>query len=101
MASKLLPLTVCRNAHGDLTMEGVSGTECKIYVFHASGWIDPETVDDSLKFTLSDRGRGYFAAIPLLGRPDMVGPMFGGNLAYIHDSRSVTVAFVHDRWEKP
>jgi hypothetical protein len=44
----------------------------------------------------------YWAAVPCLARPGLVGPMDDGNLAVAHyDGKPERIYHVHDRWETP
>jgi len=96
---KYLPVDVYRSPYGDCTNGGISGKVDRVYVACEDGIYDGDKLDPELCFTQEQRGANYGVLIPIVSKPDMVGPMAGGNLASTSDSRIAKTFKIHDRWE--
>ena len=98
---------VYRSPLGDSTGGGVSSREDAILILDPNE--DAPATVTPLHFREELRAYGikkvdepdYLAAVPLISPPDMVGPMFGGNLAFTSgsDGKPARLWRIHDRFE--
>ncbi len=98
---KLLQLHVFRNAAlGDCTSGGVSSKVGNIYMVDERGREMATMPPVECIFRAEDCGGGYKALIPVVKPVEMVGPMFGGNLASaLYGAGGAEVYRIHDRFE--
>ena len=89
---------VYRWSLGPCSNGGVSDAFDTIYIVCEDGNYDVDTLDPNLVFVQEKRGPDYWALTPIIKKPNMIGPMFGGNLA-TGDSRAPYAYRIHDRWE--
>lgn len=80
---------------------GISDTLDNIYIPCDDGPIRLEDIDNmDHVFIEEQRSERYWALKPWeRKKPNMAGPMAGGNLAYCSDSRCKHVYHIHDRFE--
>lgn len=98
--SRFLPLNVYQFPLGNCG--GITDTLTKesIYIPCPDGHVTYEHINNKdLIFTVEQRGPEYWCIKQVNQPKGLVGPMFGGNLAYSSDSRCRKVYFIHDRFE--
>jgi hypothetical protein len=97
---KVIPLSVYRDASGsDCTNNGITSKTDTIYLVHAQGFLDAEQQPREQVFIEQTLGGEVSLVAVDKTRDNMVGPMFGGNLATTSDSRVRKIYRVHDRYE--